>query len=231
LDVGNMGKTGTHRIAIRALLIVAVVAAAYRNVAAFSGNYSTASAAVRSTPACETLGIFGTWRGQLPLARELRQSQEGADTYNGEVSYKLAYFSAADQSITETPIFHRLNAGRQAAALRHEYGHALLSDLLNRGALGSYSLSRFELDRVLNLTADDNPGALPEVLRPVWEDFVEARRSNRSIYCTDNLAIAGYYTDHFGEFVAESFGRFCNGDPLVPPRTAGALREIEQIGR
>jgi hypothetical protein len=191
--------------------------------------YFAATNSVSARPATEDVHVFGTWHGALPLLRGVRRSPVPlvGHMYGREIP-AIAHYDPYDQSITLGPALRGLPAITQATALRHEYGHALLVDILNRDAMGSYALSRFRSDAVLQLAAWQSPGELPRVLRPIWSDFVAAHRSNPAIY-GDWGAPAGYYTSTFGEFFAESFAAYCVGNPEVPAGTAAALTEIEQL--
>lgn len=191
--------------------------------------YFAATNLVSPRPATEDVHVFGTWHGALPLLRGVRRSPVPlvGHMYGREIP-AIAHYDPYDQSITLSPALRRLPAAAQEADLRHEFGHALLADVLNRGAIGSYALSRFRSNAVLQLAAWQEPGDLPTVLRPIWSDFVAAHRSNPTIY-GDWGAPPGYYTSIFGEFFAESFAAYCVGNPEVPAGTAAALAEIEQL--
>lgn len=192
-------------------------------------GYFAATNLVSPQPATENLHVFGSWRGALPLLRTPHSSLAPlVGRLDGSDIPAIASYNPYDQSITLSPKLRSLPMETREVVLRHEFGHALLADVLNRGAVGSYALSRFRINAVLQLAAWQDPGDLPSVLRPVWVDFVEAQRSNPAIYGDDG-APRGYYTSNFGEFFAQSFAAYCVGSPEVPLGTAAALAEIERL--
>lgn len=98
-------------------------------------------------------------------------------------------------------------------ALRHEYGHAFLDDWLK--AVGGGADSGKKLAFLPYTEGGAAVGNYPKNLRPVFREF---RGINPNIYGV------AYYTSTFGEFMAESYARFCEGKD-VPPATTAFLRD------
>ena len=105
--------------------------------------------------------------------------------------------------------------------VRHEYGHAFLDDLLKGMPSTPPPSEAPKTTPVTRLAflpygadSDSKPDpTLPAILQPVVHEFHHAPRD---IYGSP------YYTSTFGEFIAESYARFCEGR-YVPRVTAAFL--------
>jgi hypothetical protein len=97
-------------------------------------------------------------------------------------------------------------------ALRHEYGHALLDDWL-KGAAQASAGGR-QLAYLPYTEGTNDTGSYPKVLRPVLTEYHTVK---------PDIYGAVYYSSTFGEYMAESYARFCEGKS-VPQGIAGFLR-------
>lgn len=210
------------RTAIAALLVVngftfASIAAASRE--AISGVLP--QSAVSAQP-----DVFLGWSGSYPRARVMKESTITEESYgsDGRKGYQVAAFNPKDQAITLSAMFATLDESTQASTLRHEYGHALMSDIVARDQGGDYTRSRVRTNALQLLTQESDPRELPELLLPIFEDYT---RAPRDIY-DDGLTLDGYYTSTFGEFFAESYRRHLEGEP-IPSAARAVFERIEGL--
>lgn len=169
------------------------------------------------------------WSGFYPKTRLIEQSDITQEFYgvDGRVGYGLAAFNPNNQSIVRSSMFEEISENDQLSTLRHEYGHALLSDLLVRDRGGDYYRSR-KANALQELTQGDNPSELPELLLPIFEDYRSAPRSIYDRGMESTRTIPGYFTREFGEFFAESFARYLEGEP-IPAATRAVFERIEAL--
>jgi hypothetical protein len=222
--------SGTRRM-VRILLIAATLVMVAWNVQFWVGRYTEPTSGIGAGSARETSDL-GAWEGNLPLAREIRRttvSQVKIAVRGSSIDSTIAYFTPKDQSINTLPIYDTLPTAKKETVIRHEFGHALMSDLVNAG--GSYSDSRRSAEGIAGLSAFAGSGDLPELLRPIWNDFVDASQNNPNIYLNHGPydPERGYYVSAFGEFFAESFACYCEGSDEVPESTRRAFEAIEQL--
>lgn len=166
------------------------------------------------------------WSGSYPRARVMKQETITEESYgaDGRPAYQVAAFNPKDQAITLSAMFATLDESTQASTLRHEFGHALMSDIVARDQGGDYTRSRVRTNALQLLTQESDPRELPQLLLPIFEDY---RSAPRDIY-DDGLTLDGYYTSTFGEFFAESYRRHLEGEP-IPSATRAVFERIEGL--
>jgi hypothetical protein len=96
--------------------------------------------------------------------------------------------------------------------LRHEYGHAFLDDWVKGAA--PKDASGKQLAYLPYTEGTNDTGSYPKAMRPVLDEY---RRVKPDVYGLT------YYTSEFGEYMAESYARFCEGQ-YVSKATAAFLR-------
>jgi len=108
--------------------------------------------------------------------------------------------------------------------LIHEYGHALLDDLVADGRY--WSLPRvWRYRNISSLTQDDeSPSLVPPGLRPLFTSY---KTAPADIYASEHWRglMATHFTDSFGEYFAESFARWRMGDE-IDPAVSAALAQL-----
>jgi hypothetical protein len=191
-------------------------AAAWHIVSPESAPQVMASAVRSDEPAYMT-GSLGSWRGALPRARSVRV-----------VDRILVQGHAAPQDGVWAGQFDPVTGGieviRSAGdlTLAHEYGHALLQDLIvQHTGEGSQSLAVFQ--RLAETGRTTDPSAVPEWLRNVFDEY---RRLPADPYGDT------YYSTSFNEYFAESFAWTADRDGMnVAPETLAFLANLERTTR
>jgi hypothetical protein len=155
------------------------------------------SSTVRESEPAHLSSSVGSWRGTLPYARPVRIVEhigvEGQNTPQDGV-----WAGQYDPATGEIRIIR--TAGD--LTLAHEYGHALLQDLIIKYARESVCpVGTFQSLSETNRSTD--PSQVPEWLRTVFADY-------RSLPA-DPYGSA-YYGSTFNEYFAESFARIANRD-------------------
>jgi hypothetical protein len=212
-------KRDTARIIGRTLYLVCVlglaayIAAAVCNVGSpLTASRGGAGHAASGGSGRDTRDL-GTWRGTLPLARSVNvvdvltvdgRKAPGDGVWAGQ-------YDPSDGSITVIS-----SAGD--LTLAHEYGHALLHDLLDeRMGRGALSIGVFMQMEATDRTSDSE--SVPEWLRGMFHE-----------YCGLPADPYGdtYYGNSFCEYFAESFAWTANRDgAYVAPITLAFFTSLE----
>lgn len=224
-----MGHSGRHllRTIIRTAIVVLLVINGFLYLSVAAAKREAVSGILPEPAASAQPALLPGWSGAYPRARVLRVSTITEESYgsDGRKAYQVAAFNPRDQAITLSSMFATLDAANQASTLRHEYGHALASDLIARDQGGDYVHSRLRTDALQLLTQTSDPRDLPPALKPLFEDY---RSAPRSIYDAGAMAVPGYYTSTLGEFFAESFRRYLEGES-IPSATRAVFERIEAL--
>ena len=222
--VNSWVSTRSHQrlialVAINALVMVFTVWS-------YSVNYHTSHLGLLDEPAIAAHDIFNGWTGDYPTARVIVWSNDTDQILGDNPKYFTAgAYDPKDQVITLTDRYFTATPEQQTQILVHEYGHALMGDLINHGSItNNYSLNRYSINRVQLFTQEANPRSVPEILRPL---FLEYQRAERDTY--DKWSNPpGYYTNIFGEYFAESFRCYIQGE-TVSEEVKAYFQEIEQL--
>jgi hypothetical protein len=202
------------------VLVLATVSA--QNIARFAGPVSSAvpSAVVYVAPAgplaaASASGCLGDWHGALPIARPIARVNEiGA---GGQTAPEGSVWAGEYDPVEDHIAI--IKGCASDLTLAHEYGHALLYDLIiEHAGDGAQALTLFDLlSTVDQKTSADR---IPEWLRPT---FVEYRDSTSAPYGDR------YYGSSFNEYFAESFAWMANRSGMyVPTAMADYLRTVER---
>lgn len=228
--VGTMGALGREhrRTILRALIVALVIINGFIGGTVADAHREAVSGLLPQSAIEVHPEVLLDWEGTYPRARVLKRETITEESYgsDGRLSYAVAAFNPKDQAITLSSMFAELDGTTQDSTLRHEYGHALMSDIVARDEGGDYADSRVRTNTLQLLTQENDPRELPELLLPVFEDY---QRSPRSIY-DEGRTQPGYYTSTFGEFFAESYRRHLEGKPL-PASTEAVIDRIEALDR
>jgi hypothetical protein len=100
-------------------------------------------------------------------------------------------------------------------ALRHEYGHALVIDILTAAASDRESARR-TIQEFRGLGPHGDRMIVPEALRPVFDEYATFEPETYG---------DGSLSSDFGEYMAESYARYLDGS-RVPPVTARFLGDV-----
>jgi hypothetical protein len=202
------------------VLVLATVSA--QNIARFAGPGSPAvpPALVYVAPAgplsaASASGCLGDWHGTLPIARPIARVEEIAA--GGQTAPEGSVWAGEYD-----PVEDHIAVIKDCASdltLAHEYGHALLYDLIiEHVGDGAQALAVFDL--LSNADRQTSANTVPEWLRPT---FVEYRDSTSPPY-GDN-----YYGSSFNEYFAESFAWTANRSGMyVPAAMADYLATVER---
>lgn len=165
------------------------------------------------TPAYRTANL-GSWRGQMPRTRPVRVVKDISPPMSPVQGTVAGQFDPLSDEIKVIP-------GSGDVTLAHEYGHAMLEDLIERHE-GSYTAS-LKMFSVLEDSRQVDARNVPEWLRPT---FMEYQRLPVTYYGSP------YFGRSFNEYFAESFARMslCRGKG-VPPQTRLFLERVEKRGR
>jgi hypothetical protein len=167
-------------------------------------------------PAYRT-GAFKSWSGSLPRARTVRIVDR--ILVDGQAAPEDGVWAGQFD-----PVSGEIEVIRSAGdiTLAHEYGHALLQDLIvaHMGA-GAPALSVFDDLASVDRAADSED--VPEWLRPVFNEY-------RAL--PDDPYGDAYYGSSFNEYFAESFAWAVERDGFgVAPATAAFLADLESPSR
>jgi hypothetical protein len=172
---------------------------------------------IRSDKPAYLSGTLGTWRGSLPRARTVRVVDRIVVT---GLAAPTDGVWAGQFDPTSGGIEIIESAGD--LTLAHEYGHALLEDLIiERVGPGAPSLSIFQA--LAETRRDSDPECVPEWLRGVFDEF---RRLPADPYGDP------YYGSSFNEYFAESFAWTADRDGMkVAPATLSFFASLESAAR
>jgi hypothetical protein len=171
-----------------------------------------------TTPGCRIdAGVPGDWHGALPTKRPVSvvativvsdQTCPQGSTWAGQ--YNVA---TGDIQIVK-------NAS--AITLAHEYGHALLHDLL-RQRCGSSESPDMTFIRIEKMNQSSGSAGLPEWLKPAYREYQNGSPTPFG---------DSYFGDSFGEYFAESFGYYTTraADSVSPPLKS-LFASVEKQGR
>lgn len=194
------------------VLLLAVINLPYLAQVLVGFNYSQN---VRETPA----SVSG-WKGALPYERKVtvrKSVQESQDlSCFGDALTPLASYDVDSGNIV-------LTAGSQQS-LNHEYGHALLVDLLAQRNGGNYGKAATEA-MALNVLqrADRDSSSVPTWLEPVADDYRNC--SQVGALGRNHL----YYFSNLNEYFAECYSLYTNGQQdEVPEDTRAFLAAVER---
>lgn len=162
-------------------------------------------------------GVPGTWRGDLPHARHVT-TVDKIDVAG------VASPQGGTWAGLYNPVSHDIQVVKGAAALTlaHEYGHALLHDLLL-----ARCADRWEADALFARIEVMNQSSGPDGL-PVWltAAYHEYECGSPTLYGS------AYFGDSFGEDFAESFAYYTTrAGADVPPVMTALLAGAEKSGR
>ena len=224
--MGLRGR-GLLRSTTRIAIVLLVIVNGFVFASTRSARIEAVSGVLPEAAAVQDPELLPGWSGAYPRARVLRESSITEESYgsDGRPAYQVAAFNPKDQAITLSSMFATLDESTQTSTLRHEYGHALMSDLVARDEHGSYAGSRLRTNALQVLTQGSDPRDLPPALKPVFKDY---QRAPRDIYDDGPRTQPGYYTSTFGEFFAESYRRQLEGEP-IPAATAAVFERIDAI--
>lgn len=119
---------------------------------------------------------------------------------------------------------HSWPADSYRRLMLHEYGHALLDDVVADGVY--WSLLRVRMYERVSATSRSGsmPEGMPEAVGVVFSAY---RQAPDMVYesAYGKGSMASHFTDSFGEFFAESFARWRSGDP-IDPAVARAFEDL-----
>jgi len=223
------------RLVVRFVLVWAIVVAGNTVYSRLDRNYGISSAAtILNGPAARSMPELGGWSGALPRSRRIvEDSDTETRMVNGQPIYTVCFYTPFDQSLHVSSYYHTLPRKQREATMRHELGHALMADLVNRGIGGGYLVSRDTTNSIQVLTPGGDESSLPEELRPIFEDYrKQVLAGNVGIYGADGQAghaPRGYFLSNLGEYFAESWAQFIVDPGAVPPATRAAFELIETL--
>jgi hypothetical protein len=197
-------------------LVANIGAAAWHVVRPETAPRVMASAVQQDEPAYLT-GALGSWRGTLPRARSVRVVSR--ITVQGRPAPEDGVWAGQFDPVTGDIEIIR-TAGD--LTLAHEYGHALLQDLIvERTGPGAHALAVFQ--DLVDADHTTDPSEVPEWLRGV---FAEYQRLPADPYGD------AYYGASFCEYFAESFAWTADRDGIdVAPATRAFLANLERAPR
>lgn len=181
-------------------------------------RHETAPRAMASTlradgPAFMT-GALGTWRGDLPRARAVRVVQ--SIQVQGQAAPENGVWAGQYDPVTGGIEIIRASGD---ITLAHEYGHALLQDLIVREiGEGAPALALFQ--QLADTSRSTDPSGVPAWLRGVFDEY---RRLPAAPYGDS------YYGDSFNEYFAESFAWTAVRDGMdVSPAARAFFADLER---
>lgn len=148
----------------------------------------------------------------------------------GQMQEQAAYFDPSNSSITISSEELRLEGTMPDSmrpnlrhALRHEYGHAFLYDMLveRHGGQGNESKAAYEssLINAIRQGRPEPPPALPSDMHPLLAEYAGA---DPTVYGSP------YLTSSFGEYFAESYARVLEGKPVPAQTKAWFLKYADE---
>jgi hypothetical protein len=172
---------------------------------------------IQSSEPAYLTGALGTWRGALPRSRSVSVVHEIVVT---GLAAPTDGVWAGQYDPTTGAIQVIASAGD--LTLAHEYGHALLQDLIvDRVGPGAPALSVFQ--QLSEARQDTDPADVPEWLRKVFAEF---KRLPADPYGDT------YYASSFNEYFAESFAWTADRNGMkVAPVTLAFLASLESAAR
>jgi len=233
--MGHTGR-GLLRTSLRLVILVLLVVNALAFLSIGNARREAVSGLLPQAAAVAQPQLLLSWHGYYPRARALIHDNTSLESigYSGQVNGRVvAAYDPRNQSIGLGDGYSALGSELQRSVLRHEYGHALMADVVNRSCGGDYTHSRVRISQLQRLTQTSDPSNLPTELLPVFHDYLnEVRAGNLGIYGADGQtghAPRGYYLSNLGEFFAQSFEEFCVNPANVPPATRAAFQHIETL--
>jgi hypothetical protein len=208
---GRLGRA-IGRIAFLAVALGLSVNAAAAGQVWTPGSGRIVSSVRSRKPAYES-GCLGAWRGTLPRERTVK-------LVDRIESPALAAPAEGVWAGQYDPMTGDIKVIRTAGdiTLAHEYGHALLHDLLEQGSGGSRR-ALYEFSALVAANHDTDPSDVPERLRSVFDEYRGTQ---------DDLYGNSHYAGSFAEYFAESFARIATGDGAnVPPRMTAFLASLD----
>jgi len=169
---------------------------------------------LRSGGPARLTGAVGTWRGDLPRARSIDVVRE-IEVAGLEAPQDGVWAGQYDPVTGGIEIIN----GAADVTLAHEYGHALMHDLIVRHVgEGAPALALFE--RLADADRQTDPSVVPAWLRPMFAEYRDLP--------ADPFGDT-YYGDSFGEYFAESFAwTAVRGGMDVAPAALGFFSGIER---
>lgn len=212
---GTAGRTMDRlRYAAGVAILLASMAAPMWRIAQVEAAPRSSSIEVSEDRNASQTGAVGSWRGTLPRARSVKVVDTIVIT--GRAAPENGVWAGQYDPMTgEIQVIR--DAG--AITLAHEYGHALLQDLIDEHTgVGTDALWIFQA--LADANRETDPSQVPDWLRAV---FVEYQGLPGEPY--DDV----YYGSSFNEYFAESFAWTATRDAQsVPPVTLAFLESLDQ---
>ena len=215
--------TVAQRVRVYSVVVVAVVATLLvANQVVTLTTAQTAAENIRTNmsdvPAYQTTNL-GKWHGSLPIARTVTvtttvdlATNDYAAAYNAEVAGGYVWGTG---EIVLTPEANQM-------VVVHELGHALTYEALVLYCDGDMiEAVRVLFGSVTDFNRTSDVRELPTALRDVATEY---KSVPADVYGST------YYTERLTEYLAQSFARHCNGQP-VPPVVEAWLAGLENEGR
>jgi len=205
-QIQNLSITLAVMIALLPVIAYATPIAVYHYLA------QTVERNTNDIPAYQTADL-GCWKGSIPTLRRVSVLGDIPEVVSTPALRTVGNYTTRTAEIvllrgdTLTP-----------TVLRHEYGHALLFDVLVRECGGDIADAlRLDESVVASFSRTSDITTLPTDLRAIAREY---QSQPTTIYGNR------HFTTTFGEYVAQSFSRYCAA-LIVPVTTAAWLRGVE----